>query len=144
MVKLSTQPHTETPPLSTKLSTQPGVRLSTQPVPPLSTQSRPKAIAQTTDVQVVSAKLSTQAEVVFDNKKWKRSAKKTGYLIKRLAGYSISEDEYGVSYLFVLSRKPDRTSADSLTYPLAGFFNWVALASAGRLTREKKRERRTG
>lgn len=113
-------------------------------MPRLSTQPKRKAKAEITDLEEFRAKLSTQSEIVFDNKKWKRSAKKAGYLIKRLAGYSISEDEYGVSYLFVLSRKPDRTSADSLTYPLAGFFNWAALETAGRLKREKKRERRTG
>lgn len=127
-----------------KLSTQPVAKLSTQSAPKLSTQSDRKGKAQVTDIEVFRAKLSTQSEIVYDSKKWKRSAKRAGWLIKRLPGYQISEDEYGVSYLFVLSRKPDRTSADWLTYPLAGFFNWAALEASGRLKKERKRERRIG
>jgi hypothetical protein len=48
--------------------------------------------------------LSAQRAVVYEKSTWKRSQKKPGYLIRRMEGYSIAETEYGVSYLWVLSR----------------------------------------
>lgn len=119
MVKLSTQPGKQAAVSSLSLSTQP--------------------VANVTDFKAFAAKLSTQSEIEYDAKKWKRSRERPGWLIRRIKGYSISEDKYGVSYLFVLSRKPDRTSADMLSYPFAGFFNWVALEDAGRLKKERSR-----
>jgi hypothetical protein len=86
--------------------------------------------------------LSAQRGVIFDKGIWKRSGKKEGYLIRRLPGYSIAETEYGVSYLWVLSRKPDRTTADNSVHPLAGYFNWKALSDSGLLAKERKSDRR--
>lgn len=86
------------------------------------------------------AKLSAQPKsnaIVFNKNQWKRSRIKKGQLIKRLTGYSIAETEYGVSYLWVLSRKPDRTTADNSVYPLAGYFNWKSLEQSGLLKKEK-------
>lgn len=78
------------------------------------------------------------AGAYFDLKNWKRSAKNPGHLIRRIKGYDISEDEYGVSYLFVVSRRggKKRTSANSEKYEHAGFFNWSALITAGLLAKE--------
>jgi hypothetical protein len=59
-----------------------------------------------------------------------------------MPGYSIAETEYGVSYLWVLSRKPDRTTADNSVHPLAGYFNWKALESSGLLCKERKSDKR--
>jgi len=86
--------------------------------------------------------LNTQRGVVYEKSKWKRSRKKPGYLIRRMEGYSIPETEYGVSYLWVLSRKPDRTTADNSVHPLAGYFNWKALEASGLLVKERKSDRR--
>jgi hypothetical protein len=86
--------------------------------------------------------LSAQRGVVFDKATWKRSRKKPGYLIRRMLGYSIAETEYGVSYLWVLSRKPDRTTADNSVHPLAGYFNWKALEASGLLCKERKYDKR--
>jgi hypothetical protein len=73
--------------------------------------------------------LSAQRAVVYEKSTWKRSQKKPGYLIRRMEGYSIAETEYGVSYLWVLSRMPDLTTADNSVQPLAGYFNWKSLES---------------
>lgn len=86
--------------------------------------------------------LNTQRGVVYEKPKWKRSSKRPGYLIRRMPGYSIAETEYGVSYLWVLSRKPDRTTADNSVHPLAGYFNWKALESSGLLCKERKSDKR--
>jgi len=86
--------------------------------------------------------LSAQRGVIFDKGIWKRSGKKEGYLIRRLPGYSIAETEYGVSYLWVLSRKPDRTTADNSVHPLAGYFNWKALEASGLFCKERKNDKR--
>lgn len=85
--------------------------------------------------------LSTQSQakpIAFNKSTHKRSRIKKGWLIKRLTGYSIAETEYGVSYLWVLSRKPDRTSADNSVYGLAGYFNWESLNNQDLLRKEKK------
>lgn len=86
--------------------------------------------------------LSAQRGVAYDRANWKRSRKKPGYLIRRMAGYSIAETEYGVSYLWVLSRKPDLTTADNSVYPLAGYFNWKSLKASGLLAKERKDDKR--
>lgn len=80
--------------------------------------------------------------VSYDRKIWKRSRVRQGWLIRRMAGYSIAETEYGISYLWVLGRKPDRTSADNSVYPLAGYFNWKALEASGLLRKERRNDRR--
>jgi hypothetical protein len=90
------------------------------------------------DLAEFRAKLSTQSSAVYDKKIWKRSREKPGYLIKRFRGYNPVEDKYGVQYLYVLSRKPDRTSGDYSVYPFAGFFNWAALANTGLFVKERK------
>ena len=82
--------------------------------------------------------LSAQRGIVYDRANWKRSRKKPGYLIRRMPGHSIAETEYGVSYLRVLSRKPDLTTADNSVYPLAGYFNWKSLEASGLLCKERK------
>jgi hypothetical protein len=85
--------------------------------------------------------LSTQSQakpIGFNKSTHKRSRIKKGWLIKRLTGYSIAETEYGVSYLWVLSRKPDRTSADNSVYGFAGYFNWESLNNQDLLRKEKK------
>lgn len=88
-----------------------------------------------------TAKLSAQINtnsIVYNKSTHKRSRIKKGQLIKRLTGYSIAETEYGVSYLWVLSRKPDLTTADNSVYPLAGYFNWKSLEASGLLRKERK------
>jgi len=106
-----------------------------------------KAPRQAPKAQTVANKnnvfqLSAQRGVIFDKGIWKRSRRKPGYLIRRMAGYSIAETEYGVSYLWVLSRKPDRTTADNSVHPLAGYFNWKALEASGLLCKERKDDKR--
>jgi hypothetical protein len=86
--------------------------------------------------------LSAQLVVSFDRKTWKRSRIRPGWLIRRMPGYSIAETEYGISYLWVISRKPDRTSADNSVFPLAGYFNWKSLEASGLLRKERKHEKR--
>lgn len=99
------------------------VRLSAQHVANLSTQRRPQSVESTAS---------------YEKSKFKRSRIRKGWLIKRVTGYSIAETEYGVSYLWVLSRKPDRTSADNSVYALAGYFNWKSLEASGLLRKERK------
>ncbi len=111
---------------------------------PLTTQPEQPLPAQLFDFMTLAPKLSSQRGVLYDNKIWKRSRVKKGWLIRRIEGYSISETEYGVHYLFVISRKPDRTSGDMTQHPLAGFFNWQALQDAGRLVKEKRNEKQRG
>jgi hypothetical protein len=102
-----------------------------------------KSAGKIIDFAEVSARLLTsQRETDYDAKRWKRSRLKTGWLIKRIKGHNIVESEYGVQYLYVLSRKPDRTSADVNIYPAAQFCNWEALTEAGRLVKEKVSERK--
>lgn len=62
---------------------------------------------------------------------WKRSRFLPGYQLRRVPGYNIVETPWGVSYLGVLSRKPDRTSADKSVFGFAGYFNWDSLILAG-------------
>ncbi len=72
----------------------------------------------------------------FDKKKWKRSRLRPGWLIKRLTGYQPVEDEYGCQYLGVVSRKPDRMSADRSTFPFAGFLTWESMMESDLLVTE--------
>lgn len=67
---------------------------------------------------------------------WKRSRYQPGFLIKRIPGHKIVEDGYGVSYLYVLSWRPDRTKVDKRLYPLSGYYNWKALTASEWLTEE--------
>ena len=69
---------------------------------------------------------------------FKHSRRKPGLLIRRISGYTLSESEYGVQYLAIISRNPDRTTADNSVYSLAGYFNWKALEKSGLLRKEKK------
>lgn len=69
---------------------------------------------------------------------WKRSRVRAGWLIRRIGKHNLVESEYGVSYLYVLSRRPDRTDVDRAKYPLSGFYNWRALEAAQLLTTEVK------
>jgi hypothetical protein len=89
------------------------------------------------DFEALKSKLTSQSSAEFDKKVWKKSRIQKGYLIKRLTGYDIKETEYGVQYLGVLGRKPDRTSADVSVFPLAGFFTWVGLADSGLFVKER-------
>lgn len=83
-----------------------------------------------------------QPKVDPKSKEWKKSRKRPGYLIRRIPGYDISEDEYGASYLFVVSRRGGKksTSADPTQYEHAGFFNWATLEVAGRMVKEEPNE----
>lgn len=98
------------------------------------------------DIPKVSTDFSDENGEVsthFDRKKWKRSRVKKGYLIRRIKGYDISEDEYGVSYLFVVARKPSKkTSADYGVYEHAGFANWKGLIKHGDVVLETKHDRK--
>ena len=87
--------------------------------------------------QAAAEKLSVPA-----GKGWKKSRVQHGFLIKRIPGYTIVEDSYGVSYLFVLSRKPDRTRVDKSKYPASGYFNWRGLKHARLLVEERKQNGR--
>lgn len=120
------------------------VRPKTQPKTEHSVQIEPckKPASNLVDFTAVRAKLSTQSGAVYDRQKWKRSRVKSGWMIKRLTGYTIAETEYGVSYLSVVSRKPDRTSADNSVYPLAGYFNWKSLEASGLIRKERKNDKR--
>jgi len=69
-------------------------------------------------------------------REWKRSRERVNALIKRIPGYSIVEDRYGVSYLYVLSWSPSRTKVDKNRYPCSGYLNWKALETAGLIAEE--------
>lgn len=113
-------------------------KLSAQLLKPARPKIRKQVVENTSNV----IQLSAQLVVSYDRKTWKRSRIRTGWLIRRMSGYSIAETEYGISYLWVLSRKPDRTSADNSVYPLAGYFNWKSLESSGLLRKERRNEKR--
>jgi len=81
------------------------------------------------------------AETEYDKKKWKRARCQPGYLIMRIPGYDIVEQaEYGVSYVWVYSRKPLHTSSDCEIHEHAGFLTWRAMKRIGRLVKEKVNE----
>jgi hypothetical protein len=81
------------------------------------------------------------AETEYDKKKWKRARCQPGYLIMRIPGYDIVEQaEYGVSYVWVYSRKPLHTSSDCEIHEHAGFLTWRAMRRIGRLVKEKVNE----
>lgn len=65
----------------------------------------------------------------FDKKLWKASREKPGHLIRRIKGYDITEDKYGISYLFRLPGGATTTNQGEH----AGYYNWLALEAAGRL-----------
>lgn len=109
-------------------------RLSVQPPTPASVAAK----TQPTENKGVLVRLSVQLIAHYDRAKWKRSRVRPGFMIRRVPGYSIAETEYGVSYLWVLSRKPDRTSADKSKFGFAGYFNWQALSGTGLLCKEAK------
>jgi hypothetical protein len=109
---------------------------------PVEKVSRPVPRRQTVEKKDNVVQLNTQRGLVFDKSQWKRSRKKEGYLIRRLSGYNIAETEYGISYLWVVSRKPDRTTADNSVHPAAGYFNWESLENTGLLVKERKSDRR--
>lgn len=106
--------------------------------PVLQTDSADKSVCKVLDFTgLKSRRLTSQSVADFDKKHWKRSRIKPGWLIRRLTGYSIVENEYGVQYLGVVGRKPDRMSADSLEYPLAGFFIWSVMVERSLLVEER-------
>lgn len=128
-----------------KLTTQQASRLTSQPKPKLTSQSQQNPPAEIVDLASVKARLTSQSKTEYDRSQWKKSRIKPGNLIRRREGYNLVETEYGVSYLFVVSRKPDRTSADYSVHPFAGFFNWKSLEESGLLVKEKKDgKRKTG
>ena len=109
-----------------------------------SVESADKSVSKVLDFSGFrSRRLTSQSVADFDKRHWKRSRIKSGWLIRRLTGYSIVENEYGVQYLGVVSRKPDRMSADSLEYPLAGFFIWSVMAERSLLVEERGQHART-
>lgn len=110
-------------------------------VVPVSRAKRQVAKSQPAANKDNVVQLSAQRGIVYERSKWKRSRKRSGYLIRRMRGYSIAETEYGVSYLWVLSRKPDKTTADNSVHSLAGYFNWTALEMAGLLCKERKSDK---
>lgn len=65
----------------------------------------------------------------YDKKLWKLSREKPGCLIQRISGYDITEDKYGISYLFCLPGGSTTTSQGEHS----GYYNWLALEAAGRL-----------
>jgi hypothetical protein len=114
--------------------------LTTQPTPKrpkTDTQPKEKSVKKSDNVLSINASRSNE----YDVKLWKRSRERAGYLIRRIAGYTIPEDKYGVQYLGVVSRKPDRTSADKSKYPYAGYFNWVSLEKTGLFAKERNHEK---
>jgi len=127
------------------------VALADKSVSPVAQTDRADKSAESADLSVSkvldfsrfkSRRLTSQSVADFDKKQWKRSRVKPGWLIRRLTGYSIVENEYGVQYLGVVSRKPDRMSADSLIYPLANFFTWTAMAKRSLLVEERGQDAR--
>lgn len=112
-------------------------------MPNLNTQRQSARVSQSYATAAFAGSLSAQfPAVAYKHSEWKKSRVKKGKLIRRLSGYSIAETEYGVSYLWVLSRKPDRTSADNSVWPMAGYFNWKSLEQSGLLRKEKKQNGR--
>lgn len=67
---------------------------------------------------------------------WKASRYRPGARIKRISGYKIVEDVYGVSYLYRTGSRPERTQVDRAKYPFSGYQNWQSLATAGLLKEE--------
>ncbi len=83
----------------------------------------PKPVESEPEVAVST----TQAE--FDKKRWKASRENPGHLIKRIDGYDITEDKYGMSYLYRLPKGRTTTAQGEHS----GYSNWQALEAAGRL-----------
>lgn len=139
------EPPEKTAPVEKKVSTHSRPKpskVSTHLSKEVSTHSAKDLPAQVYDLADYTGKVSTHFSG-FDRKIWKRSRERPGFLIRRIKGYDISEDKYGVSYLFVTGRQPKkRTSADFASHEHAGFFNWQALEKIGRLVKEIKNERK--
>lgn len=94
--------------------------------------------AEVVDIKNFRAKVSSHSK----GEKWKPSRIRPGYLIKRIKGYDVVESEYGVSYLYVTTRKPKKaTSGDFGQYEHAGFSTWATLEKNGRLKKGKSNER---
>ncbi|HMV87941.1 MAG TPA: hypothetical protein PLD20_24455 [Blastocatellia bacterium] len=74
-------------------------------------------------------RLVPPAQASFDKKAWKLSREKPGCLIRRIKGYDITEDKYGISYLYRLPGGATTTQQGEH----AGYYNWLALEAAGRL-----------
>ncbi len=70
---------------------------------------------------------ATQGE--FDINLWKPSRENPGHVIKRIDGYDITEDKYGISYLYRLAGGGTTTEQGEHS----GYLNWQALEAAGRL-----------
>lgn len=136
--KLSSQPVQTDYSVKAPIDSQSNQKLTSQSKGKLTSQPWRNAKSEVTDLNAFKAKLTSQSRVNLEGSKWKKSRIKPGYLIQRREGYNIVENEYGVQYLFVVSRKPDRTSADYSVHPFAGFFNWKSLEEAGLLMKEKK------
>lgn len=66
---------------------------------------------------------------LFDQKLWKLSRENQGHLIRRIEGYDITEDKYGMSYLYRLQK--GRTTTKQGEH--SGYSSWAALEAAGRL-----------
>ena len=121
------------------VSTHVDTEVSPKSVPTPTTDAKPKpSRPRKSNARILSfnpAKVSTHFATAGTG--WKKSAKRPGALIKRVQGYDIAEDEYGVSYLYVVTRTPKkRTSADFAKYEHAGFFTWKALEMSGKLRKE--------
>lgn len=71
---------------------------------------------------------SPEIKAEFDINLWKPSREKSGYVIERISGYDITEDKYGMSYLYRLPK--GRTTTDKGEH--SGYLNWAALEAAGR------------
>lgn len=121
-------------------------KVSTDPSANVTDLKKYKSLREKGVTSEVSTHFSVKDSEVsthFDRKKWKRSRVKSGYLIRRIKGYDISEDEYGVSYLYVISRQPSKkTSADFSLYEHAGFSTWHSLEVSGRLVLEGRNDRK--
>lgn len=65
----------------------------------------------------------------FDINLWKPSRENPGHVIERIDGYDITEDKYGISYLFRLPG--GETTTDKGEH--SGYLNWSALEASGRL-----------
>lgn len=71
------------------------------------------------------ARQNARHRLTFNSQGWKQCRHDKAKWIKRLSGYSIHENQYGVQYLFITQRNPVKTSADKSLYPNAGFGNCI-------------------
>lgn len=92
-------------------------------------QSEPVKPLRLVPQQVPEQVPASEIKAEFDGKRWKVSRERSGHLIKRIEGYDITEDKYGISYLFRLPK--GRTTTKQGEH--SGYLNWAALEAAGRL-----------